>query len=183
MTSSAPMSRSALRRLARHAAILTHGFWTRRFGADPAIVGRSITLNGEPTEVVGVLPRWFDFASTFAPSSRVDFLTAFPVSEETDRQGNTLSMIARLKPGVTVASAQADLDRVNKQLEQADPKRWGLRATVSGLRDHLAGSFRAPFLVLAVAAAGLGAGALAIATTIMLIVYLYVRTLGAARRM
>jgi len=137
----------------RHAAILTHGFWTRRFGADPAIVGRSITLNGEPTEVVGVLPRWFDFASTFAPSSRVDFLTTFPVSAETDRQGNTLSMIGRLKPGVTVASAQADLDRVNKQLAAADPRRWGLRATVSGLRDHLAGSFRAPFVVLAVAAA------------------------------
>ena len=137
----------------RHAAILTHGFWTRRFGADPAIVGRPITLNGEPTEVVGVLPRWFDFASTFAPSSRVDFLTTFPVSAETDRQGNTLSMIGRLKPGVTVASAQADLDRVNKQLAAADPRRWGLRATVSGLRDHLAGSFRAPFVVLAVAAA------------------------------
>ena len=137
----------------RRAAILTHGFWTRRFGADPAIVGRSITLNGEPIEVVGVLPPWFDFASTFAPSSRVDFLTTFPVSEETDRNGNTLSMIGRLKPGVTVASAQADLDRVNKQLQEADPKRWGLRATVSGLRDHLAGSFRAPFLVLAVAAA------------------------------
>ena len=137
----------------RRAAILTHGFWTRRFGADAAIVGRSITLNGEPTEVVGVLPEWFDFASTFAPSSRVDFLTTFPVSEETDQNGNTLSMIGRLEPGVTVASAQADLDRVNKQLQEADPKRWGLRATVSGLRDHLAGSFRAPFLVLAVAAA------------------------------
>ena len=137
----------------RHAAILTHGFWTRRFGADPAIVGRSITLNGAPTEVVGVLPQWFDFASTFAPSSRVDFLTTFPVSAETDRQGNTLSMIGRLKPGVSVASAQADLDRVNKQLGEADSKRWGLRASVSGLRDHLAGPFRAPFLVLAVAAA------------------------------
>ena len=137
----------------RRAAILTHGFWTRRFGADPAIVGRSLTLNGEPTEVVGVLPKWFDFASTFAPSSRVDFLTTFPVSEETDSRGNTLSMIGRLKPGVSVASAQADLGRVNAQLKEADPKRWGLRATVGGLRDHIAGSFRAPFLVLAVAAA------------------------------
>src|SRR6476620_2600717 len=47
----------------RHAAILTHGFWTRRFGADPNIVGRSISLSGEPTEIVGVLPERFDFAS------------------------------------------------------------------------------------------------------------------------
>jgi len=138
----------------RHAAILTHGFWTRRFGADPKIVGRSITLNGEPTEIVGVLPMWFDFASTFAPASRVDFLQPFPISDETDRWGNTLSMIGRLRPGVGVESAQADLDRINAQLQQADPNRWGLSAVVTGLRDHIAGSFRAPLLVLA-AAAGL----------------------------
>ena len=136
----------------RPAAILMHGFWTRRFGGDPKIVGRSITLNSTPTEIVGVLPKWFDFASTFAPASHVDFLQPFPISDETDRWGNTLSMIGRLKPGVTVASAQADLDRVNAQLRQADANRWGLNATVSGLRDHLAGGFRAPLVVLAVAA-------------------------------
>ena len=136
----------------RPAAILTHGFWTRRFGGDPKIVGRSITLNNTPTEIVGVLPPWFDFASTFAPASHVDFLQPFPISDETDRGGNTLSMVGRLEPGVTVASAQADLDRVNAQLRQADGNRWGLNATVSGLRDHLAGGFRAPLVVLAVAA-------------------------------
>ena len=136
----------------RPAAILTHGFWTRRFGGDPKIVGRSITLNNTPTEIVGVLPPWFDFASTFAPASHVDFLQPFPISDETDRWGNTLSMVGRLEPGVTVASAQADLDRVNAQLRQADGNRWGLNATVSGLRDHLAGGFRAPLVVLAVAA-------------------------------
>lgn len=136
----------------RPAAILTHGFWVRRFGADPKIVGRSMTLNGKPTEIVGVLPEWFDFASTFAPASHVDFLNPFPIADETDQWGNTLSMIGRLKPGVTVAAAQADLDRVNKQLRDADPNRWGLNATVSGLRDHIAGGFRAPLIVLAVAA-------------------------------
>ena len=136
----------------RRAAILTHGFWTRRFGADPKIVGRAITLNNQPTEIVGVLPESFDFASTFAPASRVDFLEPFPISDETDRWGNTLSMIGRLKPGATVQSGQADLDRVNAQLRQADPNRWGLNATVSGLRDHIAGGFRAPLVVLAVAA-------------------------------
>jgi len=136
----------------RKAAILTHGFWTRRYGADPKIVGQSITLNGDPTEVVGILPQWFDFASTFAPASHVDFLQPFPISDETDRWGNTLSMIGRLKPGATVASAQADLDRVNAQLKQADANRWGLNAVVSGLRDHIAGGFRAPLIVLAVAA-------------------------------
>jgi predicted permease len=136
----------------KRAAILTYGFWVRRFGADSKIIGRAITLNGEPTEIVGVLPRWFDFASTFAPASHVDFLQPFPISDETDRWGNTLSIVGRLKRGVSVASAQADLDRVNAQLQQADPSRWGLRAVAFGLRDHIAGSFRAPLLVLAVAA-------------------------------
>src|ERR1051325_1624470 len=53
----------------RRAVILTHAFWTRRFAADRGVIGRSISLNGEPTAVVGVLPAWFDFASTFAPAS------------------------------------------------------------------------------------------------------------------
>ena len=137
----------------RRAVILTHGFWMRRFVGDPSIVGRSITLNNEPTEVVGVLPPSFDFQSTFAPASRVDFLNPFPISDETDRWGNTLAIIGRLKPGASIQSAQAELDQITKQLQEADPRRWGLGAVVSGLRDHIAGGFRAPLLVLAAAAA------------------------------
>ena len=133
----------------RPAAILTHAFWTRRFAADPTIVGRAITLNGVPTTVVGVLPPTFDFASTFAPASRVDFLNPFPIADETDRWGNTLAMIGRLKPGVTVQAAQAELDVVNARLQQADQARWGLGAVVSGLQDQIAGSFRPALLLLA----------------------------------
>ena len=138
----------------RPAAILTHGFWTRRFAADRGIVGRAITLNGVPTTVVGVLPPTFDFASTFAPASRVDFLRPFPISDETDRWGNTLAIIGRLRPGVTAQAAQAELDLVNAQLRRADPARWGLNATVSRLRDQIAGGHRAAMLLLA-AGAGL----------------------------
>ena len=137
----------------RKAAILTHGFWVRRFGGDPRMVGRSITLNNEPTEIVGVLPPSFDFQSTFAPASRVDFLNPFPIANETDRWGNTLAIVGRLAPGATVASAQAELDQINARLQEESPQRWGLGAIVSGLRDHIAGSFRAPLLVLAAAAA------------------------------
>ena len=134
------------------AAILTHAFWQRRFGGDPAVVGRAVTLNNEPVAVVGVLPPSFDFASTFAPASRVDFLGAFPVSDETDRIGNTLAIIGRLRPGATVQGAQTELDQINARLKQADPGRWGLGAVVTGLRDHVAGGFRAPLLVLAAGA-------------------------------
>ncbi len=137
----------------RPAAILTHAFWTRRFNADPAMVGKSITLNGKPTVIVGVLPRSFDFASTFAPASRVDFLLPFPISDETDQWGNTLAMIGRLKPGVSIQTAQADFDAMTVRLKEADPARWGLGAVVSGLRDHIAGDFRTAMFLL-VAAAG-----------------------------
>jgi len=136
----------------RDAALLTHGFWTRRFAADPGIVGTSILLNNEPTEVVGVLPPSFDFASTFAPGSRVDFLRPFPITDETDQWGNTLSMIGRLRPGATVQSAQADLDIVVNQLQESDPDRWGLAASVSGLQDQISGGFRSAMFLLAVAA-------------------------------
>jgi predicted permease len=138
----------------RPALILTHALWQRRFGGDPAVVGRSITLDNEPVTVVGVLPPSFDFASVFAPGSRADFLAPFPIDDHTDRMGNSLAIIGRLRPGATVRSAQAELDRINARLQQADPGRWGLAAVVSGLHDHVAGAFRTPLLVLA-AGAGL----------------------------
>jgi predicted permease len=136
----------------RPAAILTHGFWVQRFGGDPAVVGRSITLNDIPTEVVGILPASFDFASTFSPGSRVDFLRPFPISDETDRWGNTLSMIGRLKPGSTLESSQAELDVMVQQLQEADPNRWGLGAVVSGLQEQISGGFRSALFLLAAAA-------------------------------
>jgi len=136
----------------RPAAILTHGFWTRRFAADPGIVGRSISLNDVPTEVVGVLAPSFDFSSTFSPGSRVDFLRPFPISDETDNWGNTLSIIGRLKPGATVESAQADLDIIVQHLQDAEPDRWGLGAVVSGLQEQIGGRFKSAMLFLAAAA-------------------------------
>jgi predicted permease len=136
----------------RPAVILTHGFWRRRFGGDPAIVGTSININGTPTNVVGVLPRSFNFASIFAPSTRVDFLLPWPISDETDRQGNTTSMIARLKPGATVQSAQAELDVIVAGLQEQYPDRWGLGAAVSPLQAKIAGAYRNGMLVLAAAA-------------------------------
>ena len=135
------------------AVILTYAFWQRRFGGDPAVVGRALTINNAPVAVVGVLPPSFDFAATFVPASRVDVLGAFPISDETDRIGNTLAIVGRLRPGVTVQGAQAELDRINARLLQADPGRWGLQATVTGLQTHIAGAFRAPLLVLAAGAA------------------------------
>jgi predicted permease len=101
---------------------------------------------------VGVLPAAFDFASTFTPASRIDFMLPFPISDETDRWGNTTSIIGRLKPGATIESAQADLDVITARLQEADPGRWGLGAVVRGLRDQIVGDFRAALFLLAAAA-------------------------------
>ncbi|MGW8265759.1 MAG: ABC transporter permease [Longimicrobiales bacterium] len=136
----------------RPAVILTHGFWTRRYASDPGIVGRSIVLNEEPNEVVGILPPDFDFASIFTPGSKVDFLYPFPISDETDRWGNTMAMIGRLKPGATVQGAQAELDLIVNQLQEAQPDRWGLNASVSPLQEQISGSVRSAMLLLAAAA-------------------------------
>jgi predicted permease len=135
----------------RPAVILTHGFWQRRYGGDPGVVGTSIVLNDQPTAVVGVLPASFDSASIFTPASRVDFLNPFPIADETDRWGNTLAVIGRLAPGRSVSEAQAELDLVNRQLKEADPGRWGLGARVSGLQEHITHRFRRPLVVLACA--------------------------------
>ncbi len=136
----------------RPAVVVSHGFWKRHFDGDPGIVGSTITLNETPTTVVGVLPASFDFPAVFAPGAEVDFLVPFPISDETDRSGNMLSIIGRLAPGVTPEQAQADLDVVNGQLQAAEPDRWGLGASVTRLDQHVRGGSRGALLILAVAA-------------------------------
>jgi predicted permease len=133
----------------RPAVILSHSFWQRRFGADAGVVGRSIILNDRPTTIVGVMPLAFDFASVFSPGSRVDLIVPFPISQETDRMGNTLAIIGRLKPGATIGQAQAEFDLINRQLRQAHPERGsGFGARLTALQEQISGRFRRPFLVI-----------------------------------
>jgi len=130
------------------AIILTHDFWVRRFGADPGVLGRTLTINGEANPVVGVLPSGFDFSSVFTPGTPIDFLDVFPITDQTDGWGNTLAVIGRLRPGVSIDQAQADLDLINQQLSEADPNRWGLAAHVTELDDQITGRFRSSMLLL-----------------------------------
>ncbi|MEO8735096.1 MAG: ABC transporter permease [Edaphobacter sp.] len=91
----------------RAVVLLSHAYWERQFGGDRGIVGRSITLNGVPTTVVGVLPETFDFGAAFSPGTKVDVFEP-TVLDDIRNQGNTLALIGRLKPGVTVAQSQAE---------------------------------------------------------------------------
>ena len=82
------------------AVLLSDGLWKRRFASDPGIVGRKLTINDEPVTVVGVLPASFDFATVFSSRQPLRSFHPFPLSAETNRWGNTMAMIGRLKPGI-----------------------------------------------------------------------------------
>jgi predicted permease len=131
------------------AVILTHGFWTRRFAADPTIVGRTLTLNNAPVTVVGVLPASFDFTSIFAPGTAVDVFIPWPLTDETNHEGNTMKVIGRLKPGVTAAQAQTELTTLARQIESQHHDRNGLRPRVAPLKARVSGSVGPALLVLA----------------------------------
>ena len=133
----------------RKAVLLTHGFWKRRFQGDTGILGRPVILNNEATEVVGILPPAFDFSSVFSPGSKVDLVVPFPLCPETDRWGNTLAVIGRLKPGITLQTARQEFDWLNRQLKQDHPGRGrDFVARLAPLRQQVSGQFRSSFLVL-----------------------------------
>jgi predicted permease len=92
-------------------ALLANAYWRRRFTADPGIVGKAIEMNGTPMTVVGVLPASFDFGAVFSPGAKVDLFVPLDLDHERN-WGNIVTLIARLKPGATVAQALDDAKRV-----------------------------------------------------------------------
>ena len=126
-------------------ALISDGLWRRRFGADPHIVGKKLMVRGSPTIVIGVLPANFRF-----PDVKADIweLTTLHPEQGNARAG-TLAPIARLKPGVTVSQAQADMNAIAAQLAREFPDfdtHWG--STVVPMRDQFTGDLRTPLLVL-----------------------------------
>ena len=130
------------------AVILGHGLWQRRFNSDPAIVGTSLTLNDEAHTVVGVLPASFDFASVFSPGSHFDLYFPFPLSQETNRWGNTMAMIGRLKPGVSADNARAEIRTLAAQITSEHPERNSFQGNVKPLAEKVSGQIRLALWVL-----------------------------------
>jgi predicted permease len=133
------------------AVMLTDGIWRRKFGADPSIVGRALPFDGGPKTVVGVLPASFDFATIFTPGSRVDIFEPFPLTPETNKWGNTLSIVGRLKPPATVQSAQAEATVLAKVDRDAHKDRNDFEPKVYSLNEHVSGRLRPALFVLATA--------------------------------
>lgn len=135
------------------AVILSNGFWRRRFAADPGIVGRVLTLNNRAATVVGVLPASFDFATVFAPGENIDLFTPWPLTDETNRQGNTMKIIGRLAPNATLQAAQAEVAGLAGQLDRQHPERNPFRPRLTWLSRHVSGPVRPSLVVLAAAIA------------------------------
>lgn len=135
------------------AAILSHGFWRRRFAADPTVVGRKLVLNGHPVTVVGVLPSSFDFASVFTPGVPADIFIPWPLNDKAKPSGNTMKVIGRLKPGASVGGAQAELLALAKQLERRHPERNPIDPKLMPLRERVSGRVASALFVLACAVA------------------------------
>jgi predicted permease len=130
--------------------MLSYPLWQRQFGGDRSIVGRAITLDGSPVTVVGVLPETFDFGAVFAPGSKVDLFSP-AIMDDIRMQGNTLALIGRLKPGVTLGQAQSEAVDLFPQLY------W--RKTLAGsnhnytarpieLKEYVSGKLRRSLIVL-----------------------------------
>lgn len=125
--------------------VISHGLWQRAFGANPNIVGQTITLNSRSFTVVGIMPAGFEFpreAELWIP-------LAWDDKERQLRSIHDYLVIARLKQNVSVQQAQAEMSTISSRLEQQYPeenKGWG--AVVIPLREDLVGDIRTPLLVL-----------------------------------
>jgi len=132
----------------RAATLLSYAFWQRQFAGDPNIVGQAILLNKTPFVVVGVMPSSFDFGSVFSPGLRIDLYV--PAYMDVLRNwGNTLALIGRLKPGVSLAQAQAEADLLFPELKAAHKEWWGdYSSTITGLKEYVTGTLRRSLIVL-----------------------------------
>ena len=125
--------------------VLSYPFWQSHFGADPKVIGKSLTFNGQPYSIIGVMPAHFQFfyqGQYFVPLGWTD-------QDRAVRNNHNYLVIARLKRGVSLQQAQAEIDTISTRLEQAypeDDKGWG--ATIVPLHEDLVGDVRPALLVL-----------------------------------
>jgi putative ABC transport system permease protein len=127
--------------------VLSHGLWQRRFGGDPDVVGRDILLNGEKHTVIGIMPAGFQFFESYVG---LWVPAAFGPDELSNRGGHYLHVVGRMKTGVDVQRAQADIATIAARLVRDFPDQE-FHAFVVPLREQLLGDARRPLIVLVLA--------------------------------
>jgi putative ABC transport system permease protein len=135
---------------ANEVTVLGHAFWRQHFGADPRVIGQTLTLSGVQRTVVGVLPPEFDFPDQRALYYPIAYDSRFNSTTAQARRGEFLTTVARLAPGVTVEQALTEARTINARLQQEFPQTnsQNINLTLLPLREQLMGSVRAPLLIL-----------------------------------
>lgn len=135
-------------------AVIAHALWQQRFGADPAVVGRVVRLDGESTTIVGVMPAQFDYpagAQIWSPLPRVLDAVLSPEAKKIMRRIGFLYVVARLSPGVSPASAREDADAAMRRIRQRYGGTSEGRLVLTPLTHHVLGPMRQAVILTAVA--------------------------------
>ena len=136
---------------AARTAVISEGLWARRFSRDPSIVGSAITLDGDPVTVIGVMPASFEFP--FDAEDPTDvwmpiMASRFAAQWADQRGASFLDTLGRLRPGVGVAAAQAELATVAARIAEANPRNGTRGVLVRPFQDVLVGDYRLGLVVL-----------------------------------
>ncbi|HKB07136.1 MAG TPA: ABC transporter permease, partial [Candidatus Polarisedimenticolia bacterium] len=127
-------------------ALLSHRLWQRRFGSDPAIVGKPIALNGQSVTVVGIMPAGFRFPGS---EDELWMPLAFDDQMASLRHSLMLRVVGRLAPGATPAQARAEMDTIGVRLAKAYPDaNTGMGITLVPLQEEMVGNVRTALLIL-----------------------------------
>jgi putative ABC transport system permease protein len=139
-----------------HVVLLSHELWTRRFAGDQSIIGRQIKLNFESYTVIGVLPPGFRTPSQFRSSDPLELLLplTFTNAEMQNRGAHNSQVFARLRPTVTPAQAQVEMEAIAERLARTYSNNQGRGVRVIPLLDDVVGNYRGSLLII-FAAAGL----------------------------
>jgi len=135
-----------------HVLVISHGLWQRRYGGGPDIIGRKISLNDQPYEVIGVMPRSF----YFMPTSDIDIWmpASFPAWMRRNFTWHNAQIVARLKPGITIEHARESMAALSRQVTAKD-FRGPHSVLVNPLREEMVGKTHTALIVLLSAAAAL----------------------------
>jgi predicted permease len=139
-------------------ALLTEGMWARRYGRDARMIGKSITINGLPYEVAGILPQSFSLPREVLPTlygtEQADIFLPLPLAPAAAqvRTGEDYNIVGKLKPGVSVGQAQAEMDTITARLRRDFPENYppngGLTFSIVPLLEQVVGNVRTALLVL-----------------------------------
>ncbi len=140
-------------------ALLGHGAWMRRYGGDADVLGRSLTLNGQPYIITGVLPASFDLPREVMPTlggaEHAEIVLPLPLAADAARvrSGEDYNLLGKLKPGVGLEAAQAEMDAITARLRREHPHVYpangGLTFSIVPLQEQVVGDARRPVLLLA----------------------------------